>query len=64
MASAAGRYDTASLLVSCGAPLDARDRLHQGTPLGWARHHGHNDPRLLRLLRVLGTPAEPADGTQ
>src|SRR6516162_3333964 len=39
-----GRYETASLLVSRGAPLDTRDKLHQGTPLGWARHHGHNDP--------------------
>lgn len=56
-----GRYETASLLVSRGAPLEARDRLHQGTPLGWARHHGHNDPRLLRLL---GTPAEPAEGAR
>lgn len=56
-----GRYETASLLVSRGAPLDARDRLHQGTPLGWARHHGHNDPRLLRLL---GAPAGPAEGAQ
>lgn len=56
-----GRYETAGLLVSRGAPLDARDRLHQGTPLGWARHHGHNDPRLLRLL---GTPAGPAEGVQ
>jgi len=56
-----GRYQTASLLVSRGAPLDARDKLHQGTPLGWARHHGHHDPRLLRLLR---TPPGPAEGTQ
>jgi hypothetical protein len=56
-----GRYETASLLVRRGAPLDACDRLHQGTPLGWARHHGHDDPRLLRLL---GTPAGPAEGAQ
>jgi hypothetical protein len=56
-----GRYETASLLVSRGAPLDARDRLHHGTPLGWARHHAPNDPRLLRLL---STPAGPAEGAQ
>lgn len=45
-----GRYDTTSLLVNRGAPLDARDGLHQGTPLGWALHHGHQDPQLLHLL--------------
>ncbi|HEY2551121.1 MAG TPA: ankyrin repeat domain-containing protein [Streptosporangiaceae bacterium] len=49
-AASAGRHDTASLLVSRGAPLGARNRLHDGTPLGWAQHHGHKDPRLLRLL--------------
>jgi ankyrin repeat protein len=49
-----GRYDTASLLVSRGAPLDARDRMHDGTPLGWAHHNGQEDPRLLHLLGAAG----------
>jgi hypothetical protein len=50
-AASTGRYDTASLLVSRGAPLDARDRLHHGTPLGRALHNGQQkDPRLLHLL--------------
>jgi ankyrin repeat protein len=53
-AASAGRYDTASLLVSRGAPLDARDRLHDGTPLGWAQHNGHTDPRLRHLLGAAG----------
>jgi len=50
LAASTGRHDTASLLVSRGAPLDARDRLHDGTPLWWAQHNGHKDPRLLHLL--------------
>ena len=49
-AASTGHYDTASLLVSRGAPLAARDRLHDGTPLWWARHNGCQDPRLLHLL--------------
>lgn len=49
-AASTGHYDTASLLVSRGAPLDARDRLHHGTPLSRARHNGRKDPRLLHLL--------------
>src|SRR5262249_1574611 len=56
-----GRHDTASLLVSRGAPRDARGRRHRATPLGWGRHHGPEAPRLLRLL---GTPAGPAEGAQ
>lgn len=55
-AASAGRYDTAALLVSRGAPLDARDRLHDGTPLGWAQHNGHGDPRLLHLLGAAKAP--------
>lgn len=44
------RRETIELLVSRGAPLRARDRLHRGTPLDWALHNGHLDPALLRLL--------------
>jgi hypothetical protein len=53
-AASAGRYDTASLLVSRGASLDAHDRLHDGTPLWWAQHNGCDDPRLLHLLEDHG----------
>jgi hypothetical protein len=44
------RRDTIELLVARGAPLDARDRLHHGTPLDWARHNGQPDEALVRLL--------------
>jgi Ankyrin repeats (many copies) len=49
-AASMGRRDTIELLVSRGAPLDARDSLHQGTPLDWARHEGHADEVMTRLL--------------
>ncbi len=57
LAASAGRLETAELLVRHGAPLDARDGLHEGTPLGWATHNGHRDPRLLELLGAAGDPA-------
>lgn len=44
------RRETIELLVRRGAPLDARDRLHDGTPLGWALHNGHPDEAIIRLL--------------
>ena len=40
------------------SPLDARDGLHNATPLGWAQHDHHRDKRLLRLLG--GNGAESA----
>jgi hypothetical protein len=49
-AASEGHYDTARLLVEHGAPLDALDALHEGTPLGWALHNGHRNQRLLELL--------------
>jgi hypothetical protein len=48
-AASMGRSETVRLLVARGAPLDARDGLHDGTPLDWARHNGHRG-----LLRLLG----------
>ncbi len=33
-----------------GAPLNALDALHEGTPLGWALHKGQRHQRLLELL--------------
>jgi hypothetical protein len=44
------RTDTIELLVARGAPLDACDRLHGGTPLDWALHNGRPDDALVRLL--------------
>jgi hypothetical protein len=58
LAASAGRLETAELLVRRGAPLDARDGLHEGTPLGWAMHNGQRDPRLLELLGAAGDPAD------
>ena len=45
-----GCRDTIELLVSRGALLDARDSLHQGTPLDWARHEGHADEVMTRIV--------------
>jgi 26S proteasome non-ATPase regulatory subunit 10 len=44
------RRETIELLVARGAPLDARDSLHHGTPLDWARYNGQPDEALVRLL--------------
>lgn len=49
-AASMGHRDTITLLVSRGAPLDARDSLHHGTPLDWAQHTDRADPAVLRLL--------------
>jgi Ankyrin repeats (many copies) len=50
-AASANRRETVELLIRRGAPLDAHDRLHDGTPLGWAIHNGVTDNALLELLR-------------
>jgi Ankyrin repeats (3 copies) len=50
-AASMNRRESVAILVRRGAPLDARDRLHQGTPLEWALHHGVTDDALLMLLR-------------
>ena len=57
LAASMGHLDVAELLVRRGAPLDARDGLHEATPLGWAQHH-HRDERLLRLLGGNGVESE------
>jgi hypothetical protein len=49
-AASMSRRETIELLVARGAPLGARDRLHHGTPLDWARHNGQPDEALVRLL--------------
>jgi len=35
-----GRLNVVRLLVERGARLDIRDKIHKGTPLGWARYGG------------------------
>jgi ankyrin repeat protein len=49
-AASMSRRDTVDLLVRHGAPLGARDRLHDGTPLDWARHNGCRDETVIRLV--------------
>lgn len=41
---------TIELLVAHGAPLDGRDGLHGGTPLGWALHNAAPDDETIALL--------------
>jgi ankyrin repeat protein len=33
-----GKIEMVRMLLELGAPVDARDSTHHGTPLGWARH--------------------------
>jgi ankyrin repeat protein len=35
-----GHLDVVKLLIERGAPLDAKDKLYQATPLGWANYGG------------------------
>jgi ankyrin repeat protein len=42
------------LLIERGARLDLRDRIHNGTPLGWALHGARAE--MARLLREHGAP--------
>jgi hypothetical protein len=53
-AASMNRRETAELLVRHGAPLDARDSLHDGRPIDWARHHAQAPEDLLRLLEPVG----------
>lgn len=39
----AGHLDVVRLLVERGARLDIRDKVHQSTPLGWARYGGKTE---------------------
>jgi ankyrin repeat protein len=42
-AALGGHLAAVQLLVDRGARLDRRDKVHQGTPLGWAEHGGRNE---------------------
>jgi ankyrin repeat protein len=59
-AAHAGYLDMVKLLVRHGAPLDVRDTLWQGTPLGWAEH-GEQDAiaAFLRSQGAVGQAESP-----
>ena len=56
MAAKPGRHlEVVKLLVEYGADLDLKDTIHQGTPLGWAEHMGHDEiavPYVTHCTRV------------
>ncbi|MEZ5351309.1 MAG: ankyrin repeat domain-containing protein [Bryobacteraceae bacterium] len=41
-AALAGHLEVVRLLVERGARIDLRDRIHSGTPLGWAEYGGQS----------------------
>lgn len=51
-AIAHGHLDVVKLLVDRGARLDIKDRIYQGTPLGWAKYC--EQPRIADYLRQCG----------
>ena len=56
-----GNLDLAQVLLRLGADPDIRDARFGSTPLGWARHFGHDS--MAELLRPVTTPDPPdADG--
>jgi len=57
-AIAAGHADVVRLLVERGAPLDIRDAIYQGTPLGWAVYC--DQPVIAAYLRASGAIDSPA----
>ncbi len=48
----AGHLDVVKVLIGKGARLDIGDRIHQGTPLGWAQHC--NQPEIAEHLVTFG----------
>jgi len=56
-----GNLDLARVLLWPGADPDIRDARFGSTPLGWARHFGHES--MAELLEPVTTPDAPdADG--
>lgn len=55
-AALAGHMDAVKLLVDCGAKLDVRDTLWNGTAADWAEHGGH--AAVARFLRDQERPPE------
>jgi ankyrin repeat protein len=52
-----GNLDLAQVLLRLGADPDIRDARFGSTPLGWARHFGHDS--MAELLRPVTTPDPP-----
>jgi peptide-methionine (S)-S-oxide reductase len=53
-----GSLDAVRVLVEAGADRGARDRIHSGTPLGWAEYLER--PEIAAYLREKATGGEPA----
>ncbi|MBV9108501.1 MAG: ankyrin repeat domain-containing protein, partial [Gemmatimonadetes bacterium] len=53
----AGSMDAVRLLAEAGADRTVRDRIHDGTPLGWAVHLGHGE--IAAYLRGLDGDQKP-----
>jgi ankyrin repeat protein len=51
-AVAAGHLDVVKILIEKGARLDIEDKIHRGTPLGWAKYC--NQPEIAEYLVNLG----------
>jgi ankyrin repeat protein len=51
-AIAAGHLDVVKILIEAGARLDVEDKIHNGTPLGWARYCGQ--PTIAEYLVTRG----------
>jgi ankyrin repeat protein len=58
VAAGDGRLELAGRLLGLGADPGLRDRHYDSTPLGWARHFGHQP--LIDLLSRPGAAADPA----
>lgn len=48
----AGHLDVVKVLIEKGARIDNEDKIHRGTPLGWAKHC--NQPEIAEYLHNLG----------
>jgi len=55
LAAQHGHADVVRLLAERGARLDLRDRVYQGTPLGWALHGRQTE--IADYLSARGAPA-------
>ena len=58
-AAESGDLDLARTLLQLGADPDIRDQRFGSTPLGWARHFGHEP--LIGLLEPVTTPEAPGE---
>jgi ankyrin repeat protein len=57
-------FETADLLLACGASVSARDTLANFTPLHWAAGTESPNPQLVRLLLVNGADPNTVGGEQ